>query len=75
MSKKSIDITDEEFHFGDWLKAEMKERGWDIYDMAVESGVSDKSIAKYRRNARAPKVQNLQLICRAFGKKLIIKDE
>lgn len=72
---KESDITEEDFHFGDWLKAEMKKLDWDIYDLSIESGVPDRTLADYQRNARMPKMRNLQWICQAFGKRLMIKDE
>lgn len=72
---KQIDITDESFQFGTWMKNEMHKLDWNIYDLSFESGVSDSTLANYLSNARPPKLRNLQLVCQAFGKSLIIEDD
>ena len=58
-----------------WLRTMMKFKNWDIYDLSVESGIPDRTLADYLRGARMPKLENLLLICKAFGKQLIIEDE
>ena len=70
----TIDTTDESFCFKTWLRAEMKARHWNIYDLSIESGLSEKTIADYLRDARLPKMSSLQAICCAFDKRLIIQD-
>lgn len=72
---KQIDITDESFQFGTWMRSEMKKLGWDMYDLYLESGVSDSTLAGYLSNASVPKLPNLRRICQAFGKSLIIEDD
>lgn len=62
-------------YFARWLRTGMRFRGWDLYDMSIESGVSDRTLADYLRGNRLPKLENLLLICKAFGKQLIIEDE
>jgi len=66
---------DESFCFKTWLREEMKARHWNIYDLSIESGLSEKTIADYLRDARLPKLSSLLQICKAFGKRLIIQDE
>ena len=44
-----------------------KERGWTVYMLALESGVTHSTLATmYQRNT-PPKIETLQLICEAFG--------
>lgn len=69
------DITSEDFPFGPWLRSEMKSRHLDIYDLSIETGISDRTLADYLRGARPPKMMQLQLICQSIGKRLIIEDD
>ncbi len=44
-----------------------KERGWTVYTLALEAGVTQSTLATmYQRNT-PPKLETLQLICEAFG--------
>ena len=44
-----------------------KERGWTVYALALEAGVTQSTIATmYQRNT-PPKIETLQLICEGFG--------
>lgn len=44
-----------------------KERGWTVYTLALEAGVTQSTLATmYQRNT-PPKIETLQLICEAFG--------
>ncbi len=44
-----------------------KERGWTVYKLSLESGVTQSTLATmYQRNT-PPKIETLQAICEAFG--------
>lgn len=62
-------------YFAKWLKTLMKYKGWDIYDLSVESGVSEKAIVEYLHSIRLPKLETLLLLCKALGKRLVIEDD
>ena len=49
------------------LQQLMDERGWTMYRLAKESGLTESTIANiYRRNAM-PSITTLELICQGFG--------
>lgn len=49
------------------LRTLMEARGWTMYRLAKESGLSDSTVANiYRRNA-IPSIDTLEKICRGFG--------
>ena len=49
------------------LQALMNARGWTMYRLAKESGLTESTIANiYRRNA-IPSIDTLERICRGFG--------
>ena len=49
------------------LKQLMNERGWTMYRLAKESGLTESTIANiYRRNA-LPSIPTLEMICQGFG--------
>ena len=49
------------------LQSLLDARGWTMYRLAKESGLSEKTIANiYRRNT-LPSLPTLEAICRAFG--------
>ncbi len=44
-----------------------KERGWTVYKLSLESGVTQSTLATmYQRNT-PPKLETLQALCEAFG--------
>ncbi len=44
-----------------------RERGWTVYKLALESGVTQSTLATmYQRNT-PPKLETLQSLCEAFG--------
>ncbi len=44
-----------------------KERGWTVYKLALEAGVTQSTLATmYQRNT-PPKIETLQALCDAFG--------
>ena len=49
------------------LQQLMDERGWTMYRLAKESGLTESTIANiYRRNA-LPSITTLEMICQGFG--------
>lgn len=49
------------------LQQLMDERGWTMYRLAKESGLTESTIANiYRRNAM-PSIATLEMICQGFG--------
>ena len=49
------------------LKQLMKERGWTTYRLAINSGLSESTIANiFKRNA-VPSITTLEAICKGFG--------
>lgn len=49
------------------LRQLMDERGWTMYRLAKESGLTESTIANiYRRNAM-PSITTLEMICQGFG--------
>lgn len=63
-----------DFRFDRWLRNMVRERDTDILELAVESGVSEKSIYEYMRGTRLPNLDNFQQILQALGKKIEIVD-
>lgn len=45
----------------------MKERGWSIYRLAKETGLSQSTLAHIFRKDSVPTVATLEVICRSFG--------
>ncbi len=44
-----------------------KQRGWTVYKLSVESGISQQAIHKWNGGDTYPSIPNLQQICDAFG--------
>ena len=64
----------ESFRFDLWLYNEMCKREWNVLDLAIESGVSEKSIYEYARGTRLPTLRNFHLLLQALGKHIEIVD-
>jgi len=45
----------------------LNKRGWTMYRLAKESGLSDKTIANIYRRGTMPSIPTLESICSAFG--------
>jgi len=45
----------------------LNKRGWTMYRLAKESGLSDKTIANIYRRGTIPSIPTLESICSAFG--------
>lgn len=43
------------------------ERKWTVYNLAMESGVTQSTLATMYQRKTPPKIETLQLICDAFG--------
>ncbi len=44
-----------------------KERNWTVYELALESGVTQSTIASMLQRNTPPKIETLQQFCDAFG--------
>lgn len=44
-----------------------QKRGWTVYKLSVESGISQQAIHKWNGSNTFPSIPNLQQICNAFG--------
>ena len=54
------------------------ERGWSIYELSLQSGITQSSLNSMLRRGNPPKIENLQCICETFGISLaqfFIEDE
>ncbi|MGM9647657.1 MAG: helix-turn-helix domain-containing protein [Eubacteriales bacterium] len=49
------------------LRKLLKERGWTMYRLSVNSGLSESTIANIFRRNTIPSVDTLERICDAFG--------
>ena len=45
----------------------LKQRGWSIYRLGKESGLSQSTLAHIFREDSAPTISTLETICKAFG--------
>lgn len=43
------------------------ERGWSIYELSLQTGITQSSLSSMLRRGNPPKIENLQAICEAFG--------
>ncbi|MBR5459759.1 MAG: helix-turn-helix transcriptional regulator [Clostridia bacterium] len=43
------------------------ERGWSIYELSLQSGITQSSLNSMIHRNRPPKIENLQCICEALG--------
>ena len=43
------------------------ERGWSIYELSLQSGITQSSLNSMIHRGNPPKFENLQYICEAFG--------
>ena len=43
------------------------ERGWTVYQLSLESGVSQSTLATIQQRNTPPKIEILQNLCEAFG--------
>ena len=43
------------------------ERGWSIYELSLQSGITQSSLNSMLHRGNPPKIENLQTICDAFG--------
>ena len=55
------------FRFDLWLYNEMKKRGWDAIDLAIELGISEKTIYHYIKNDYLPTMYSLARLLKAFN--------
>lgn len=44
-----------------------KERNWTVYELSIESGITQSTIASMLQRNTPPRIETLQLICDAFG--------
>ncbi len=51
----------------DELRRLLKERGWSAYRLAVNSGLSESTIANILKRNNLPGINTLRSICDAFG--------
>lgn len=42
-------------------------RGWSIYELSLQSGITQSSLTSMLNRGNPPKIENLQTICDAFG--------
>ena len=42
-------------------------RGWSIYELALQSGITQSSLNSMLHRGNPPKIENLKCICEAFG--------
>ena len=43
------------------------ERGWSIYELSLQSGITQSTLNSMLHRGNPPKIENLQCICEAFG--------
>lgn len=43
------------------------DRGWSIYELSLQSGITQSSLNSMIHRGNPPKIENLQCICEAFG--------
>ena len=44
-----------------------KERGWTVYELALESGITQSTLASMLQRNTPPRIETLQCLCDAFG--------
>ena len=49
------------------IMALCNERGWSVYELSLQSGITQSSINSMLQRGTPPKFENLQHICEAFG--------
>lgn len=49
------------------IESLLKQRGWSIYRLGKESGLSQSTLAHIFREDSAPTISTLETICKAFG--------
>ncbi len=42
-------------------------RGWSIYELSLQSGITQSTLNSMLHRGNPPKIENLQCICEAFG--------
>ena len=42
-------------------------RGWSVYELALQSGITQSTLNSMLHRGNPPKIDNLQCICEAFG--------
>lgn len=57
----------EEMDVNDRIKQLMDERGWSYYRLAVNSGLSDSTIANIVRRGATPSITTLEAICKGLS--------
>lgn len=43
------------------------ERGWSIYELSLQSGITQSTLNSMLHRGNPPKIENLKCICEAFG--------
>ncbi|MBO5091360.1 MAG: helix-turn-helix transcriptional regulator [Clostridia bacterium] len=43
------------------------ERSWSVYELSIQSGITQSSLNSMLHRGNPPKIENLQCICEAFG--------
>lgn len=43
------------------------DRGWSIYELSIQSGITQSSLNSMLHRGNPPKIENLKCICDAFG--------
>ena len=43
------------------------ERGWSMYELAQETGLTQSTLSSIMKRGNPPKIETLQCICEAFG--------
>lgn len=49
------------------IMALCNERGWSVYELSLQSGITQSTISSMLHRGNPPKIENLQSICEAFG--------
>jgi len=49
------------------IESRLKQRGWSVYRLGKESGLSQSTLAHIFREDSAPTISTLETICKAFG--------
>lgn len=51
----------------DRLEQLMRERGWSMYKLSKESGLSESTIRNLFKRNTTPSIETLKIICKSFG--------
>ena len=43
------------------------QRGWSLYELALEAGITQSTLASMLKRGNPPKIETLSLLCDAFG--------